>query len=154
MKKFYLCMFFSVLLITFYRKDNIESVFNEYREGYYIYEFSFENQELNTFNFENYFLNYKVISITPYISPFYNKRLSNLENYRFSPHQSIAKNITNFEIQFVDALEEIGFRKEALKVKTSGISIIKVIVSVEQADIIEIQRNFPNVHYKLLDNWT
>lgn len=139
------------ITIVFFSKEKVEYAFKENIEGYYRYELSFENQELSTLNFENYFSNYQVLTIFPEISLLYKNRFPFL-NYSFDTYRSISDNLFRFQDKYIDTLENLGYRKEALKIRTSGIGIEKVVIYSEEKDIINLRQKFLKLQYRRLDN--
>lgn len=139
------------ITIVFFSKDKVEYAFKEDIEGYYRYELVFESQELSTLNFENYFSNYQVLTIFPEISLLYKSRFPFL-NYSFDTYRSISDNLLLFQDKYIHTLENLGYRKEALKIRMSGIGIEKVVIYSEEKDIINLRQKFLKLQYRRLDS--
>lgn len=149
-KVFILCVLF-LFTICFYSKEKIEYAFKESVQGYYRYEIQFENKEVSTLNFEEYFKNYKILTIYPSISEVYRNRFP-FTDYTFNSYQTFSQNLNKFLEKYVATLENLGYRKEALKARTGGIFIEKVIIYSDEEAIINIKHNFPKLKYRLLDS--
>lgn len=130
------------------KKEKIVSVFEEESTQYHLYELTFENKQLSTLNMGTYFSNYKIIAIEPYISSVYKYKMRSIEHYSFIQHQSVDQNITKFQHDYIDMLEQLGYRKEALKVQMNGVFINKIIIYIEFKDISHLQQAFPTLKWK------
>jgi len=151
MKKVFVLYVLLFLIIFIFPHDRVEYAFKENTQGYYKYEISFENKEISTWNFEEYFKDYKILTIYPAISEVYKKRFPFI-SYSFNTYLTFSKNINKLKEKYIAALEGLGYRKEALKIKTSGIFIEKIVVYSEETEIINLKHNFPKLQYRLLES--
>lgn len=150
MKKVVIVLLIFVMIILF-PKEKVEHAFKESINGYYKYELIFENRELSTFNFEEYLKDYKILTIFPSIPTIYKNKIT-FNSYSFNPYQTMSWNIARFEEKYIASLEDLGYRKEAVKVRTNGLIIDKIIIYSEEKAITKLKNYFPNLQYQLLES--
>lgn len=135
-----------LLCLVIFKEERVDSVFSSDTFSYHIYELTFENKELSTRNFKDYFMDYKIIFVQVYLSDIYKHKIPS-QIYPFVMHQSIEQNISRLEKKYIDLLEYIGYRKEALKVTMNGLFIKKVTLYCTNENIVILQQSFPNVQW-------
>ena len=146
LKKIILFLSLTILVIisTFY-KEKTQIVYNEvssnfeYGQIYLI----FENNILNTNNFEEYFKDIKVLKVYPYINPIYEKRIK--ANYSFI-HNNHNYDLEILKKNYINKLRKNGLISEANEYEVNGIIIKKVLIESNLNDVQEIIRN-DNVKY-------
>lgn len=149
MKKFvYICI--GLLLIYIVSLERTDYAFKESIEGAHIYELVLTEQQVSTRNFEIYFSNYQVISIFPKISAIYQNQFP-FSKYSFDIYRTIEQNILQFQNKYINTLEDLGYRKEALKIMASGIPINKVVIYSDEEGISKLKNHFIILEYRLLD---
>ena len=99
-------------------------VFNE-DNIYSVYTLEFPLKNISTNNFNDYFKNFDVISIEPYINTLYQSQIK--QQYQFI-------NIDKFKEDYLKILENSGYRSEAVKLKIEGIKIKKIKVYSSNRD--------------------
>lgn len=137
-------------LLLFVPKDDIVPVFKEVDVGTNQYEIVFTNRELTTKNFIEYFNNYKVISIHPYINPLYKEKATNIYKYTFD-YTNISSNLNKFEQRYITFLEQKGYKQESIKIRLNGIVIEKVVLYSEEKDVLDLKVHFPKLQYKKIN---
>lgn len=137
-------------LLFFVPKDDIMPTFKEVDAGTNQYEIVFTNRELTTRNFIEYFNNYKVISISPYINPLYKGKATNIYKYTFD-YTNISSNLNKFEQRYITFLEQKGYKQESIKIRLNGIVIEKVVLYSEEKDVLDLKVHFPKLQYKKIN---
>jgi len=130
-----------IVLILFLIKidyNDTQNVFYEKIEYSNLYEITCLNN-ISTNNFNNYFKNIKVIWIKPKINNLYKDKLLKFNKYYFKDISN-NKNIENFKNDYINYLNKIGYKSEALKLKTSGVMIEKIKVYLNEEDLIYIKQ--------------
>jgi len=130
-----------IVLILFLIKidyNDTQNVFYEKIEYSNLYEITCLNN-ISTNNFNNYFKNIKVIWIKPKINNLYKDKLLKFNKYYFKDISN-NKNIENFKNDYINYINKIGYKSEALKLKTSGVMIEKIKVYLNEEDLIYIKQ--------------
>lgn len=118
----------SLLLLNF-KKEKTELVYSEknsdtdYRQIYLL----FENNNLNTNNFNDYFKDIKVLKVYPYINPIYAGKIKANYNYSFT-RENYELDLEKFKNNYINKLREIGLQNEANNCQMSGVIINKVLI--------------------------
>ena len=145
-------LFFSltiILVILSISKERTELVYNEisndseYRQIY----LTFENNILNTNNFEDYFKDIEVLKVYPYINPVYAGRIKSNYSYSFT-HNNHNYDLERFENNYINTLRNIGLMSEANEYQVRGVIIKKVLIYSNLENIKEIINN-ENVKYSI-----
>ena len=148
MKKLALLISFLLLFLLINIDDDTITVFNEDIEYSNFYEISFINN-LSTNNFLDYFSNSKVIWIKPKMNILYEEKLSKYNKYYFK-NVSNYKNINTFKNEYIDYINSLGYKNEALKLKTSGIMIERIKVYSNDEELNYIKNSFIDIKIKNL----
>jgi len=145
-------LFFSliiILVIISMSKEKTELVYNEttrdskYHQIYLI----FENNILNTNNFEDYFKDIKVLKVFPYINPVYAGKIKANYNYSFN-HNNHNYDLERFKNNYINTLRNIGLIGEANEYQVKGVIIKKVLIYSDLESIKKIVNN-ENVKYDI-----
>lgn len=146
-KKFILFLSLVILLIILNTsKEKTEIVYNEIDDNLYrpIY-LLFENKILNTNNFLDYFDEFEVLKIYPYINPVYAGKIKANHNYSFS-HNDYKYDLEKFKNNYIEILRNIGLISEANEYHVRGVIINKVLVNSTLEDLEELLQN-DNIKY-------
>ena len=122
---FTICFFF----IFNFKEEKTMPVFNE-DNIYSVYTLEFPLKNISTNNFNDYFKNFDVISIEPYINTLYQSQIK--QQYQFI-------NIDKFKEDYLKILENSGYRSEAVKLKIEGIKIKKIKVYSSNRDLARVK---------------
>lgn len=142
MKKFILIIILLLLIISI-DEEKTKTTFNELIEYSNFYEITFINN-LSTNNFLNYFSNIKVIWIKPKMNILYASKLKKYNKYYFK-EVSNNKNINTFTKEYINYINELGYRTESLKLQTSGIMIEKIKVYLTEGELNYIKSVFTDI---------
>lgn len=144
MKKI-LIVFLILILLLIINVDNTNTitVFDETLELSNLYEITFANS-LSTNNFLNYFSDIKVIWIKPKMNILYENQLNKYNKYFFKETTN-EKNINNFKKEYINYINNLGYRVEALKLQTSGIMIEKIKVYITSEQLSYIKKVFVDI---------
>ncbi len=130
---FTICFF-----VTFnFKEEKTMPVFNE-DNIYSVYTLEFPLKNISTNNFNDYFKNFDVISIEPYINTLYQSQIK--QQYQFI-------NIDKFKEDYLKILENSGYRSEAVKLKIEGIKIKKIKVYSSNRDLARV-----NIEKMVIEN--
>lgn len=146
-KKFILFLSLVILLIILNNsKEKTEIVYNEIDDNLYrpIY-LLFENKTLNTNNFLDYFDEFEVLKIYPYINPVYAGKIKANYNYSFS-YNDYKYDLEKFKNNYIETLRNIGLISEANEYQVRGVIINKVLVNSTLEDLEELLQN-NNIKY-------
>lgn len=146
-KKFILFLSLVILLIILNTsKEKTEIVYNEIDDNLYrpIY-LLFENKTLNTNNFLDYFDEFEVLKIYPYINPVYAGKIKANYNYSFS-YNDYKYDLEKFKNNYIETLRNIGLISEANEYQVRGLIINKVLVNSTLEDLEELLQN-NNIKY-------
>ena len=141
-KKFILFLSLVILLIIVNNsKEKTEIVYNEIDDNLYrpIY-LLFENKTLNTNNFLDYFDEFEVLKIYPYINPVYAGKIKANYNYSFS-YNDYKYDLEKFKNNYIETLRNIGLISEANEYQVRGVIINKVLVNSTLEDLEELLQN-------------
>ena len=145
-------LFFSltiILAILSISKEKTELVYNEiindseYRQIYLV----FENNILNTNNFEDYLKDIEVLKVYPYINPVYAGRIKANYNYLFT-HNNHQYDLEKFKNNYIEKLRSVGLISEANEYQVKGVIIKKVLI-YSSLDEIKKTINNDNVKYTI-----
>lgn len=120
--------------------ENTKLVFNEDNN---LYQITFVNS-LSTNNFLDFFNNSKVIWIKPRINILYKDKLVKYNKYYFKDISN-EKNINNFKKEYINYLNKLGYKNEALNLNTSGIMIDKIKVYLDDDELNFINDNLVDI---------
>ena len=146
-KKFILFLSLVILLIIVNTsKEKTEIVYNEIDDNLYrpIY-LLFENKTLNTNNFLDYFDEFEVLKIYPYINPVYAGKIKANYNYSFS-YNDYKYDLEKFKNNYIETLRNIGLISEANEYQVRGVIINKVLVNSTLEELEELLQN-NNIKY-------
>ena len=146
-KKFILFLSLVILLIIVNTsKEKTEIVYNEIDDNLYrpIY-LLFENKTLNTNNFLDYFDEFEVLKIYPYVNPIYAGKIKANYNYSFS-HNDYKYDLEKFKNNYIETLRNIGLISEANEYQVRWVIINKVLVNSTLEDLEELLQN-DNIKY-------
>ena len=147
-----LCSLVILMIILSVSKTKTEIVYkeitndNEYKE---IYLF-FENDILNTNNFEEYLKRVKIIKIYPYINPIYENKIKPNYSYSFN-YKNHSYNLEKFKNDYIKKLTTIGLMNEVNEIQIKGITIKKVLVYSNLEELNELIKN-KNIKYEIKNN--
>ncbi len=115
---------------------------NEYNQIYLL----FEDKNLTTNNFNDFFKNIKVLKVYPYINPIYAGKIKANYNYEFNweNHNYDLEKIKN---DFISKLKNIGLTNEANEYQINGVVINKVLIYSNLGKIKNIFKNYNNIKY-------
>lgn len=146
-KKIVVLLFFlSLLILT--SKEKTELVYKEidYENGYEQIYLLFEDNSLNTNNFDIYFKDLEVIKVYPYINPIYAGRLKSNYNYTFTK-QNHRYDLERFKTSYIEKLRSIGLNEEANQYQVKGVIINKVLVYSNLKSVSNVLKNYNNIKY-------
>lgn len=129
MKKILLTFTICFFVIFNFKEEKTMPVFNE-DNIYSVYTLEFPLKNISTNNFNDYFKNFDVISIEPYINTLYQSQIK--QQYQFI-------NIDKFKEDYLKILENSGYRSEAVKLKIEGIKIKKIKVYSSNRDLARVK---------------
>lgn len=142
-----LCIVISITLIMTSKKDT-QLVYKEIdnSKDFQLIYLLFENNNLNTNNFMNYFKNIEVIKIYPYINPVYANKIKANYSYSFTKENYIY-DLQKFTSIYLEKLRSLGLMKDSNKYQIKGVIINKVLV-YSNLDIIKDKfQDFNNIKY-------
>lgn len=150
-------LLFLIFILSNSKKETV-LVYNEISNNHEYQQIylQFEDNTLNTNNFDFYFNNIDVLKIYPYINPIYAGRLKANYNYTFTRTKH-SLDLERFKTSFVENIRKIGLVNEANNFETNGIIINKVLVysSIENLknqfsnyDYIKYSKNFNAIYYQ------
>lgn len=142
-----LCIVISIILIMTSKKDT-QLVYKEIdnSKDFQLIYLLFENNNLNTNNFMNYFKNIEVIKIYPYINPVYANKIKANYSYSFTKENYIY-DLQKFTSIYLEKLRSLGLMKDSNKYQIKGVIINKVLV-YSNLDIIKDKfQDFNNIKY-------
>ena len=148
-KKFILFLSLVILLIIVNNsKEKTEIVYNEIDDNLYrpIY-LLFENKTLNTNNFLDYFDEFEVLKIYPYINPVYASKIKANYNYSFS-YNDYKYDLEKFKNNYIETLRNIGLISEANEYQVRGVIINKVLVNSTLEDLEDLEELLQNNNIK------
>lgn len=137
MKKILLTFTICFFVIFNFKEEKTMPVFNE-DNIYSVYTLEFPLKNISTNNFNDYFKNFDVISIEPYINTLYQSQIK--QQYQFI-------NIDKFKEDYLKILENSGYRSEAVKLKIEGIKIKKIKVYSSNRDLARV-----NIEKMVIEN--
>jgi len=147
-KKIILCLtLITLLIILSISKEKTELVYNEitndseYRQIYLL----FENNILNTNNFEEYLKDIEIIKVYPYINPIYAGKIKANYSYSFT-HDNHTYDLERFKNNYIETLRNIGLMNEANEYQVRGVIIKKVSVYSDLDGIKDLIKN-ENIKY-------
>jgi len=116
-----------ITIILLISKENAILVYNEIEDNnnYQPIYLLFENNTLNTNNFEQILNDFKVLKVYPYINPVYSDKLK--YNYSFT-YETHDYDLEKFKQNYIVKLRNIGLINEANQIQVNGIIIEKVLV--------------------------
>ena len=114
---------------------------------YNIFFLNLEEYNITTKNFESYFKNDDIISITPYVNPIYKKKINSNLKYNFK-HTSIFQNITNFERYYEKVIKESGYIKDLSMISYEGIKINEICLYEKVEIVNELLKKYPKIKYR------
>lgn len=147
MKKIVITFFIFIACFGIYlgiSKEDLATTFSDTETSYSMYILTFPNKNISTNNFEDYFNNFKVVWIEPYINDLYKTILQNYKVYQFEDI-SVKSNINRFKNNYVAVLENSGYRSESLKYKIDGVIIERTMIYCTDKDIERIINKIENV---------
>lgn len=136
MKKITILLIVILVSLIINIESNTEMVFNEFLEKTNIYEITFTNN-LSTNNFLKYFSDVKIIWIKPKMNTLYADKLIKYNKYYFK-EVSNDKNIDKFKKDYIDYIDKLGYKNEALKLQISGVMIDKMKLYLNDDQLIYI----------------
>lgn len=151
-----LFLFTLLNVIIFVGQDKATPVFNYLdidlsNEGknYDIYTLSFNDININTNNFDNYFnkLKLKILGIYPEINSLYVDKLKTNINYFAFTNKDNSNNIEKFTLLYFDILSSYGFSNEIEKTHFNGIKIAKVKMYTSIDVINKLVSKYPSITY-------
>lgn len=125
---------------------------HEYQQIY----LQFEDNTLNTNNFDLYFTDIDVLKIYPYINPVYAGKLKANYSYTFTRDRHNL-DLERFKTNFIESIRKIGLNQEANILETKGVIINKVLVydrietlksKFGNYSYIKYSKNFNAIYYK------
>lgn len=125
-------------------KEVISNTNNEYKQIYLV----FENNSLNTNNFEEYLKYFKVLKIYPYINPIYANRIKANYSYTFN-YQNHTYDLNEFKQKHIKNLRNLGLVSEANHYDVNGVIINKVLVYATMENVNMFFKEFSNIKYSL-----
>lgn len=140
MKKFILLLIIVSLFLSINKKDM--PVFNETLENK-LYEITFSNN-LSTKNFLDYFENARIIYIKPNMNILYADKLKKFDKYYFKDISN-EKNINIFKKEYINYINELGYKTEVLKLQSSGIMIEKIKLYLNQEELSYIKMHLSSI---------
>lgn len=142
MKKLYILFIILLFILSLDFKEKTVTTFKVEDNSYALYELSFNEKIINTNNFNSYFKDLKVISITPFINEIYVDKI-NFKEYKFNPISNY-NNLDKFNKLFINMLDNNGYKSDALNSTINGIYIKKITLycSMDDIEIIRNQINF------------
>ena len=147
-----IALFFSltiILVILSISKERTELAYNEITNDseYTQIYLTFENNILNTNNFEDYFKDIEVLKVYPYINPVYAGRIKANYSYSFT-HNNHNYDLERFKNNYINTLRNIGLIGEANEYQVKGVIIKKVLIYSDLESIKKIVNN-ENVKYDI-----
>ena len=147
-----IALFFSltiILVILSISKERTELAYNEITNDseYTQIYLTFENNILNTNNFEDYFKDIEVLKVYPYINPVYAGRIKANYSYSFT-HNNHNYDLERFKNNYINTLRNIGLISEANEYQVRGVIIKKVLIYSNLDNIKEIINN-ENIKYSI-----
>lgn len=143
MKKIISIIALMLILYVNIEKEEIQSVFDEKVEYSNFYEITFLNN-ISTNNFLNYFKNMKIIWIKPKINILYENNIKKYKKYYFK-QISNEKNIKIFKNEYINYINKLGYKNEALKLQTSGIMIEKIKIYLTKEELSYIKKELIDI---------
>lgn len=142
-----LCIVISITLIMTSKKDT-QLVYKEIdnSKDFQLIYLLFENNNLNTNNFMNYFKNIEVIKIYPYINPVYANKIKANYSYSFTKENYIY-DLQKFTSIYLEKLRSLGLMKDSNKYQIKGVIINKVLVYCNLDIIKDKFQDFNNIKY-------
>lgn len=141
----FLFIFYISFTFLFYEKKQIKYVFQE--QEFCTYHINFEKNLITTKQLNNLFQyqNFQIVSITPYYSKVYEKKIKN-QTFNFS---DLSKNITLKKIEnvYFDELLKLGLQKELAKYKINGIPIHSMEVYTTPYYLEMLKQQYPLIEY-------
>lgn len=116
------------------------SVFNEMDNNYNIYNLDISQANITTNNFSNYFSNYKIININPYINPIYEKFIP-IKTYLFDMSKSSSSNISEFKEIYLKHIYDNNYINDYQRLNYNGIKINKISVYTTKKRLKRILNN-------------
>ena len=154
-KKITLCLsLITLLTLLSISREKTELVYNEitndseYRQ---IYLF-FENNILNTNNFEEYLKDVEIMKVYPYINPIYSGKIKANYSYSFT-HNNHTYDLERFKNNYIETLRNIGLMNEANEYQVRGVIIKKVLIYSALDGINNLIKN-ENIKYSFKLNGT
>jgi hypothetical protein len=145
MKK-YILIILIILLLIFNNSNKSITVFNETSN---LYEITFINN-LSTDNFLSYFNDIKVIWIKPRMNILYEDQLKKYNKYYFK-EMTNNKNINAFKKEYINYINNLGYKNEAIKLQTSGIMIEKIKVYMNSEELSYIKMSLNDIKIENID---
>jgi len=147
-----LFLFFCLNIIILRNKKTTIPVFNyldDNSEYYAIYNISFNNININSNNFMDYFIDFKmkIMGIYPKINPIYENKIKDYVQYYSFNNKSIESNLSNFVNYYTNILSKNGLNNELEKIHFTGIKISKVKVYASLDEIKKIKSIYKNLTY-------
>jgi len=149
-KKITLCLtLITLLTLLSISKERTELAYNEITNDseYTQIYLTFENNILNTNNFEDYFKDIEVLKVYPYINPVYAGRIKANYSYSFT-HNNHNYDLERFKNNYINTLRNIGLISEANEYQVRGVIIKKVLIYSNLDNIKEIINN-ENIKYSI-----
>jgi len=129
----------------FYEKKQIKYFFQE--QEFCTYHINFEKSLITTKQLNNLFnqQNFQIISMTPYYSKIYEKKIEN-KTFLFS---NLSKNIVLKKIEntYFEELSKLGLQKEIAKYKINGIPIHSMEVYTTPSYLEMLKQQYPFIEY-------
>lgn len=150
LKKIIVCFTLMILVLALNStKDKTELVYNEIdtnNEGYKQIYILFENNILTTKNFEDYFRNFQVLEIYPYVNPIYANKIRPNYKYVFN-HKSHAYDLSEFQQGYIKTIRNLGLISEANGYQLNGIIIQKVLIHTTVENMTLMLKDIPRIKY-------
>jgi len=137
-----------ITIILLISKENAILVYNEIEDNnnYQPIYLLFENNTLNTNNFEQILNDFKVLKVYPYINPVYSDKLK--YNYSFT-YETHDYDLEKFKQNYIVKLRNIGLINEANQIQVNGIIIEKVLVLSTIDELTKKLKDFNYIKYSL-----
>ena len=140
----FLLIFYTSFSLLFYKKEHTKLAFLEEKICTYIINFETKpitTKKISAFNQKDF----EIISITPYFSPVYEKKID-MKPFRFTfYHNNIS--LKKFEKQYFQELSKLGLKKEIAKYTIQGVPIQILEVRTNLSNIQKLKEKYPLITY-------
>lgn len=127
-----------------YLENNVDDI-----EQYGNFELLLSDIKITTNNFNDYFKNYKIISITPYLNPIFKSKLKTDLTYNFK-NIKLNNNLNNFIAFYEKQIRNSGYTQNIEMIYYQGIKIDKVVIFTNLKNIYELTEKYPKIKYNVL----